>query len=83
MPKTKRAKLEAKLDKVFSLYIRLRDAKDEFCTCVTCGKTKHYKDGIHCHVGIRLLDGMKRTHILNVLDAIRLIRENNINTLYT
>jgi hypothetical protein len=48
MPKTKRAKLEAKLDKLFSLYIRLRDAKDEFCTCVTCGKTKHYKDGIHC-----------------------------------
>jgi len=48
MPKTKRAKLEAKLDKVFSLYIRLRDADNEIVSCVTCGKTRHYKDSIHC-----------------------------------
>jgi hypothetical protein len=46
--KSKRSKLESKLDKVFSLYIRLRDADNEIVSCVTCGKTKHYKDSMHC-----------------------------------
>jgi 5-methylcytosine-specific restriction endonuclease McrA len=36
-----------KLDKVFSLYIRLRDSKDGYGNCCTCGKRIHYKEG-HC-----------------------------------
>ena len=46
--KSKRSRLEAKLDKIFSLYIRIRDADNGIVSCVTCGKTKHYKDGMHC-----------------------------------
>lgn len=41
----KSTNLKDKLDKVFSLYIRLRDAdKNGFCTCYTCGKVAHYKE---------------------------------------
>lgn len=37
--------LKDKLDKVFSLYIRLRDSDENgFCTCYTCGKVAHYKE---------------------------------------
>lgn len=32
-----------KLDAVFSLYIRLKDAKNGFVRCVTCGAKDHYK----------------------------------------
>jgi hypothetical protein len=33
------------LDKVFSIYIRLRDADDDgFCTCCSSGKRQHWKD---------------------------------------
>ena len=36
------------LDRVFSEYIRLKDADDQgYCTCVTCGKAYHWKE-IHC-----------------------------------
>lgn len=39
------AQLKKILDKVFSEYIRLRDAdKNGYCTCVTCGKKDHYKN---------------------------------------
>lgn len=39
---------EAKLDKAFSLWIRLRDSDDTgHCKCVTCGKIMHYRDA-HC-----------------------------------
>ena len=31
-----------KLDRVFSLYIRTRNAKNEIVECVTCGVKKHY-----------------------------------------
>ena len=38
--------LKTKLDDIFSLYIRLRDATDEgYVQCFTCGKVGHYKTG--------------------------------------
>ena len=43
MKKLSRSKLIKKLDKVFSLYIRLRYAKNEIAQCFTCGKKDHYK----------------------------------------
>ena len=36
-------KLKAKLDKVFSQYIRLRGSQDGFAKCFTCGKVKEWK----------------------------------------
>ena len=36
----------AKLDRVFSEYIRLRDSdKNGYGKCITCGKVIHWKDG--------------------------------------
>ena len=32
-----------KLDRVFSEYIRLRDSKDGYFTCISCGKVKPYE----------------------------------------
>mgnify|MGYP003636739285 FL=1 len=43
MKKLSRSKLIKKLDKVFSLYIRQRYAKNEIAECFTCGKQDHYK----------------------------------------
>lgn len=43
MKKLSRSKLIKKLDNVFSLYIRLRYAKNEIAQCFTCGKKDHYK----------------------------------------
>jgi hypothetical protein len=43
MAKTKRKKLIDKLDKLFSLYIRKREAINEIAECFTCGKQDHYK----------------------------------------
>jgi|TARA_R110000744_G_scaffold213182_1_gene332098 hypothetical protein len=43
MKKISRSKLIKKLDKVFSLYIRQRYAKNEIAECFTCGKQDHYK----------------------------------------
>lgn len=44
MPKKPtRKSLITKLDKVFSEYIRRKDAKNEIATCVTCGKKDHWK----------------------------------------
>ena len=38
--------LKTKLDDIFSLYIRLREATDEgLVQCFTCGKVGHYKTG--------------------------------------
>jgi uncharacterized C2H2 Zn-finger protein len=35
-----------KLDRIFSKYIRLRDADDNgYCRCISCGKVFHWKDG--------------------------------------
>lgn len=40
--------LTKELDRVFSLYIRLRDSNSEgIGKCITCGKTGHYKE-MHC-----------------------------------
>lgn len=37
------AKLKAKLDKVFSLYVRLRDSNRKgYGKCITCNQPKHY-----------------------------------------
>ena len=41
--KTKRQRLIAKLDKVFSIYIRRRYAKNDIAECFTCGKQDHWK----------------------------------------
>lgn len=43
MRKTSRKTLVKKLDQAFSLYIRLRYAKNEIAECYTCGKKDHYK----------------------------------------
>ena len=43
--KTDRQKLIAKLDTVFSEYIRLRDSnKEGICKCITCGEYKHWRE---------------------------------------
>ena len=41
--KLSRKGLVKKLDKVFSLFIRKRFAKNEIAECVTCGKKDHWK----------------------------------------
>ena len=43
MRKASRKTLVAKLDAIFSEYIRRRYAEDGIAICVTCGKTDHYK----------------------------------------
>jgi len=42
MKKPTRKSLVEKLDKIFSIYIRRKDAIDEIATCVTCGKKDHW-----------------------------------------
>lgn len=61
MKKPTRKSLVEKLDKIFSQYIRRKDAINEIATCVTCGKKiiiKSYNVGIFNHVHIILQDGM-------------------------
>jgi len=41
--RTQRKKLVDKLDKVFSIYIRRRYAKNDVAECFTCGKQDHWK----------------------------------------
>ena len=39
------SKLKKELDRVYSIYIRNKYAdKDGYCTCVTCGVKKHWKE---------------------------------------
>ncbi len=46
--KVKRKTLVRKLDQIFSLYVRTRDAdKRGYCKCCTCGKKLKIKE-IHC-----------------------------------
>ena len=43
--KSSRKNLIKRLDRIFSLYIRLRDAdKKGICTCITCKKKYHYTE---------------------------------------
>ena len=42
--KISRKGLVKKLDKVFSIYIRTRHAKENLVQCVTCGTRKHWKE---------------------------------------
>ena len=56
--KPTRSKLVKKLDVVFSKYIRLSNAdRRGICTCVTCGKQGHWKNG-----GIQAGHFMSRKH---------------------
>ena len=49
MPKKPSRKyLVKKLDNIFSLYIRLRNANNKIVECFTCGKKAHYKDNMQC-----------------------------------
>ena len=41
--KTQRKKLIEKLDKIFSIYIRRRNAVNDVAECFTCGKQDHWK----------------------------------------
>ncbi len=43
MKKPSRKSLVEKLDKIFSQYIRRKDAISDISICVTCGKKDHYK----------------------------------------
>tara|TARA_R110000787_G_scaffold136197_1_gene248701 strand:+ start:2102 stop:2494 length:393 start_codon:yes stop_codon:yes gene_type:complete len=48
MPKKPSRKTFVKiLDNIFSIYIRLRESKNEIVTCFTCNKKEHYKK-FHC-----------------------------------
>ena len=43
------SKLKKELDKIFSIYIRIRDATETgLCQCITCNKVAHYKAGMQC-----------------------------------
>jgi len=45
IPRKSLPKLIASLDRIFSVYIRLRDAdKDGMCRCITCGKPFPWKE---------------------------------------
>lgn len=44
MKKLTLSKAKKKAWKAFSLYIRLRGAVDDYVTCYTCGKSKHFKE---------------------------------------
>lgn len=55
--KPTRSKLVKKLDVIFSQYIRLKNSKNDICTCVTCGKKGHWKTG-----GIQAGHFMSRKH---------------------
>ena len=75
MKKPSRKSLIDKLDKIFSIYIRRKDAVNDIATCVTCGKKDHwtnYKTDILCHVGITVQGGMKITATFNVQDVMYL-----------
>ena len=49
--KTDKRRLIEKLDKIFSVYIRLRDAMPHtgYVKCITCGKILHWKESQACH----------------------------------
>ncbi|MBQ0074614.1 MAG: recombination protein NinG [Prevotella sp.] len=49
--KSDKRKLIEKLDKIFSIYIRLRDAMPHsgYVKCITCGKILHWKESQACH----------------------------------
>lgn len=49
MAKSKQQKLKIILDHIFSQYIRLRDSKNGYCKCITCGEIKFWeKDKMQC-----------------------------------
>lgn len=39
-----KTELIQRLDRVFSLYIRHRDAEDGYCRCISCGRVGHVND---------------------------------------
>ena len=38
------SKLKKKLDRIYSQYIRLKNSKDGYCTCISCGAKKPWKE---------------------------------------
>ena len=53
-------KLIKKLDRIFSLYIRLRDSGDDgYGKCCTCGKVHHYKETDAGHFQTRAFPGTR------------------------
>lgn len=48
MKKKSRKNIVKRLDTVFSLYIRLREAENEIVECFTCSKKSHFKKGMQC-----------------------------------
>tara|TARA_R100000935_G_scaffold55582_1_gene85674 strand:- start:67 stop:459 length:393 start_codon:yes stop_codon:yes gene_type:complete len=48
MKKISRKNIVKRLDTIFSLYIRLREADNEIVKCFTCGKISHYKKNMQC-----------------------------------
>ena len=52
-------KLIKKLDRVFSLYIRLRDSGEGYGKCCTCGKVGHYKEMDAGHFQTRAFHGTR------------------------
>ncbi len=58
-------KLIKKLDRIFSLYIRLRDSGEGYGKCCTCGKVGHYKSMDAGHFQNRAFHGT-RFHEANV-----------------
>lgn len=65
--KPSRKSLISKLNKIFSLYIRTRDSKNGFCTCITCGVKKPINE---IHAG----HFIPRTHLATRWD------ERNVNS---
>jgi len=54
--------LEKKLDRVFSEYIRLRDADDNgYVWCITCGRPHYWSDGHQINCGHFIPRGRKAT----------------------
>lgn len=66
-PKVKkitRSKLVKQMDEIFSIYIRLKDAKDGMATSVTCGTTKPWKEMQNGHFFTRGRQAT-RWHVMN------------------
>jgi hypothetical protein len=75
--------LKTKLDDIFSLYIRLRDATDEgYVQCFTCGKVTYFQKGMQCgHFESRrtcLLGGTSKIVNRNAWGAICLPRVDSM-----
>lgn len=62
-PKSERSKAIAKLDRVFSDYIRQRDSKNGMFRCISCGQIKSYEQADCGHY-------INRRHIATRFDEV-------------